>query len=299
MRLPWQWALAAILMCSCLAGTAEPPAKQKDPQSSYEPRSAPGAGQKFLETFVGNWEVVKTFHPRFGDPVRVQGACRQTMIHGGRFLQSEFVFHSAGAKTTGLGLIGFEADSGVFTSVWTDSRSTRMSLRRSQDKFDGKQIVLYSRSLQEGKESRRSRTVTRLEDDGRKILHRQYTSGPGGKERLVMELVMMRKPLTPVDARKKVGEKITVEMTVRAAKDRLERRGEIYLDAEMNFRDEKNFAVVITKTGAESLKKAGIADPAEHFKDKTIRATGTVKEVEKVPRIEIDDAKQIRLVKGK
>ncbi len=106
------------------------------------------------------------------------------------------------------------------------------------------------------------------------------------------------KPLTPVEARKKLGEKITVEMTVRTAKDRLEKRGEIYLDAEPDFRDEKNFALVITKAGAASLAKAGISNPAEHFKDKKIRATGTVKELDKVPRIEIDDAKQIHRVKG-
>jgi hypothetical protein len=103
-------------------------------------------------------------------------------------------------------------------------------------------------------------------------------------------------PLTPVEARKKIGEAVTVEMTVRSAKDRLEKRGEIYLDAERDFRDAKNFAVVITKTGATKLKEAGIDDPAAHFKDKKIRATGTVKEVQNVPRIEIDDAKQIRIV---
>lgn len=102
-------------------------------------------------------------------------------------------------------------------------------------------------------------------------------------------------PLPPVEARKKVGDSATVEMTVRAAKDRLEKRGEIYLDAEPDFRDLKNFAVVITKAGAASLKNAGIAAPADHFKDKKIRATGKVKEVDQIPRIEIDDAKQIRL----
>ena len=106
------------------------------------------------------------------------------------------------------------------------------------------------------------------------------------------------KPLSPVQARKKVGEKITVEMTVQAAKDRLEKRGEIYLDAEDDYRDAKNFAVVITRAGAAKLKEAGIDDPAEHFKGKTIRATGSVKEVDKVPRIEIDDAKQIEVVGG-
>jgi DNA/RNA endonuclease YhcR with UshA esterase domain len=104
-------------------------------------------------------------------------------------------------------------------------------------------------------------------------------------------------PLSPVEARKKVGESITVEMTVKTAKDRLEKRGEIYLDAEDDFRDEKNFAVVITKAGAAKLKDAGIDDPAKHFEGKKIRATGTVKEVDKVPRIEIDETKQIRIVK--
>jgi hypothetical protein len=78
-----------------------------------------------------------------------------------------------------------------------------------------------------------------------------------------------------------VGKKITVEMTVQAAKDRLEKRSEIYLNAETEFKDEKNFAVVLTRDGAASLKKAGSADPADHFKDKKIRATGTAKEVDK------------------
>src|SRR5262245_4295301 len=105
------------------------------------------------------------------------------------------------------------------------------------------------------------------------------------------------KALTPAEARKKVGEKILVEMTVKAAKDRLEKHGEIYLDSEENFKDKKNFAVVITRTGAASLKKAGVGDPAGHYKDKKIRATGKVKEVEKIPRIEIDDASQIKVVK--
>ena len=106
-------------------GADEPQAeKKKDPQSSFEPRSKPGDGQKFLEKFVGDWEVVKTFHPRTGKPVETKGECRQTMIHEGRFLQSEFVFGQDDKKTTGLGIIGYEAESGKFTSFWTDSRST-------------------------------------------------------------------------------------------------------------------------------------------------------------------------------
>ena len=55
--------------------------------------------------------------------------------------------------------------------------------------------MLFSRSLDaQEKESRTSRTVTRLEDEGRKLVHRQYALGPNGEERLMMELVMTRIP---------------------------------------------------------------------------------------------------------
>jgi hypothetical protein len=116
---------------------------------------------------------------------------------------------------------------------------------------------------------------------------------------LALLIGVEEKPLSPVEARKKVGEEITVEMKVQAAKDRLEKRGEIYLDAETDFRDEKNFAVVVTRAGAAKFKEAGVADIAEHFKDKTIRATGKVTEVDKIPRIEVDDPKQIKIVEPK
>ena len=47
---------------------------------------------------------------------------------------------------------------------------------------------------------------------------------------------------------------------------------------------------------AAGLKAAGIDDPAAHYKGKAVRATGTVKEVHGVPRIEVEEAKQIRVV---
>jgi len=104
------------------------------------------------------------------------------------------------------------------------------------------------------------------------------------------------KPLGPVEARKEVGKTITVEMTIKSAKDRLEKHNEIYLDAEENFKDPKNFAIVITKKGATKFKEAGIDSPANNFRGKTVRAKGVVKEVQKVPRIEIDDPAKLQIV---
>jgi hypothetical protein len=103
-------------------------------------------------------------------------------------------------------------------------------------------------------------------------------------------------PLTPTEAIKKVNEEVTVQMLVKASKNRLEKRGEIYLDSEEDFRDEKNLGIVITKTGAAKFKEAGVEDPAAHFKGKTIRVKGIVILKEKRPRIEVEDPNQIRIV---
>ncbi len=70
-----------------------------------------------------------------------------------------------------------------------------MSARQSREPFDGTKIVLYSLNLDpQAKESRRSKTISQLEDEGRKLIHRQYALGSAGEERLVMELIFTRKP---------------------------------------------------------------------------------------------------------
>jgi hypothetical protein len=187
---------AALLLVAGGPLAAQEPPKQParpDPQSTYEPRSGPGAGQAFLARFVGDWDVAKSFYPRGGgEPARSTGECRQAMIHGGRFLQSEFTFGKGADATTGTGVIGFEPSTGRFTSVWVDSRSTRMSIRQSREKFDGEQIILHAASP-DGPVARPSRTVTNLEDGGRRIVHRQYIAASDGAERLVMELILTRR----------------------------------------------------------------------------------------------------------
>lgn len=102
--------------------------------------------------------------------------------------------------------------------------------------------------------------------------------------------------LRPEEAGKHVGERVTAEMFVKASKDRLEKRKEIYLDSTEDHHDPQNLAAVITVAGAAKLKAAGIADPAAYFKGKTIRVTGKVTLKENEPRIEINDASQIHVV---
>jgi hypothetical protein len=104
------------------------------------------------------------------------------------------------------------------------------------------------------------------------------------------------KPLTPAEAIKRVNEAVLVQMRVKATKDRLEKRGEIYLDSEEDYRDAKNLGIVVTRAGAAKFKKAGVEEPAVHFKGKLIRVKGTVLIKDHRPRIEVDDPRQIQIV---
>ena len=96
-------------------------------------------------------------------------------------------------------------------------------------------------------------------------------------------------------ARDHVGERRTVETTIAASKDATKRR-EYYLDSEPNFGDEKNFTVVISYDHADKFKAAGIDNPAEHFKGKTIRVTGTLIRENNQVRIRVEDPAQIKPV---
>src|SRR5262249_33621211 len=105
-------AVIMILLGAGFTLAQQKPLTPPDPQSAFEPRSAPGAGQKFLKRFVGRWDVEKAFYPRSGDPVRSKGKCVQTMMHGDRFLKSEFSFERKGSTETGTGIIGFDTNTG-------------------------------------------------------------------------------------------------------------------------------------------------------------------------------------------
>src|SRR5436190_175864 len=82
-------------------------------------------------------------------------------------------------------------------------------------------------------------------------------------------------PITPAEAIKQIGKlEVLVEMVVVKAKDRLEKRGIIYLDSEADYKDPKNLGVAISAEAAAKFKKKGIAEPAAYFQGKTIRVRG-------------------------
>jgi DNA/RNA endonuclease YhcR with UshA esterase domain len=103
------------------------------------------------------------------------------------------------------------------------------------------------------------------------------------------------KALAPAEAAKKVNEKVTVEMEVKSAGGRSNR----YLNSEPDYKSHDNFAIFISKDVLPKFKEAKIDDPADFYKGKTIRVTGTVTVYDGAPRIEIEGPDQIKVVEKK
>jgi hypothetical protein len=69
-----KWITATLLIATA--------AVAQQTHNQYEPPNVPGAGQKLLAKFMGDWDVVKTFFPMNGKPIVTKGTCKQYMIQG-------------------------------------------------------------------------------------------------------------------------------------------------------------------------------------------------------------------------
>ncbi|MBY0396264.1 MAG: hypothetical protein K2X91_07315, partial [Thermoleophilia bacterium] len=71
-----------------------------------------------------------------------------------------------------------------------------------------------------------------------------------------------------------------------------------YLDSEADYDSPTNLAVLIDYDHAPAFKAKGIDNPAEHYKGKRIRVTGTVIREEDQTRIRVTDPARIEVVAG-
>ena len=106
------------------------------------------------------------------------------------------------------------------------------------------------------------------------------------------------KPIAPAEAAKSIDKKCVVEMEVKSTGKTANGRT-VFLNSEANYRDGKNFTVMLGRAVLAKYKKVKVEDAAEHFKGKTIRVSGTVKLYNKKPEIVVDDPAQITVVEKK
>jgi len=99
-------------------------------------------------------------------------------------------------------------------------------------------------------------------------------------------------PITAEEALKRVDQRVTVLMEVKSTGGNTAR----FLNSETDFRSEKNFAVFIPNLALASYKKAGIEDPGQFFKGKTIKVSGQIVLSQERPVIRAENPDQIKVV---
>lgn len=104
------------------------------------------------------------------------------------------------------------------------------------------------------------------------------------------------RPIAAADATAQIGKPaVFVVLTVQGAKDRLAKRGNIYLDSEDDFKDPKNLCVAIAAAAAAKFKKQGIVDLAGLCRGKVIRVRGCAMRFDERPYLLVHGPDQIEI----
>lgn len=104
------------------------------------------------------------------------------------------------------------------------------------------------------------------------------------------------KPLPPAEAKNHVGKSIAVEMVVKASKKSVKRKL-VFLDSHEPHTDPDNLGVTLTEAvEADLARKHSTDDVAKFFRDRTIRATGTIVRREDHTYLDLEKAEHLSLV---
>lgn len=101
--------------------------------------------------------------------------------------------------------------------------------------------------------------------------------------------------IKPEEAVYHAGETCRVQFEVKASR-LLRDQKIVFLNSRANYQDEENFTVVIFSAGLKKFQENNIADPAAHYKDKTILVTGGVTLRSGKAQIKVDNPEQITVV---
>ncbi len=134
-----------------------------------------------------------------------------------------------------------------------------------------------------------------LRDDGGEIVLRQVFPLSLLKPRGAPLAKLSQGVVGPEEARRRVGEEVTVQFPVRGGRA-VSMGKRILLNSEPDFRNARNFTVVIDEKALTGpLEKATFAT----FKDTTVRAKGTVAKYQDQFEIIVTDPKRLEIVEGK
>lgn len=130
-----------ILLLTTIVHAQELTPEQMDEMMAL---AQPGPEHKMLEELVGTWEQTIKFWMKPGaEPSEMNGKSVNTMILGGRFLQSNVTSGEGEMKMEGLNLMGFDRRHKHFTTIGFDTWGTYFVTAAGPYNEETKSIVMY------------------------------------------------------------------------------------------------------------------------------------------------------------
>lgn len=188
--------LTLALLLAGLALAQEKPKIEKAPAPAADPMmeawikaSSPGEPHKLMARYVGEWVAeVKLWMDPAGEPMVSKGKGTNTLIFGGRYLESRFAGEFQGQPFEGIGYMGYDNVQQKFVNFWIDSSSTWFMLSTGTADKDGK-TWRSSGEVSDPMTGRmkpyRDESVFETPD---RMVSRAYDKTPDGKEFKSMEI---------------------------------------------------------------------------------------------------------------
>jgi hypothetical protein len=186
--------LAGLAMAQEKAQLGKAPEPAADPMmEAWIKASSPGEAHKLMQKHVGEWVAeVKLWMDPSAEPMVSKGKGTNTLIFGGRYLESRFVGEFQGQPFEGIGYMGYDNVQKKFVNFWIDSSSTWFMLSSGTTDKAGK-VWRNSGEVSDPMTGKmkpyREEAVFETPD---RIVSRAYDKTPDGKEFKSMEITYTR-----------------------------------------------------------------------------------------------------------
>lgn len=196
--------LSISCTCLCLLVTAstvlakdKAPDKQMDHQAmmeAYAKLATPGEPHKQLASHAGSWTTkTKSWMEPDKPPMESSGACDNTVLLEGRFLQQKCTGEMMGQPFIGIGVHGYDNATRKYVTTWIDSMGTGIFFMEGTGSADGKTVTLNGSHPDPMGGIMKHRAVWKFVDPNTQTFEMYGSGTQHGDEMKMMEITYKRK----------------------------------------------------------------------------------------------------------
>ena len=171
---------------------APPPMDSAASMKAMHDFATPGSMQQMLAKSTGTWsEDITMWMSAGAPPSKTTSKSVNTMILGGRYLESRHTGNFMGMPFEGLSILGYNNGTKSFQSSWVDNFGTGVTLMEGKWDSTSRSITSTGKTFEPttGKEMSIKQVFTLVDDNHQKM---EMYAAMGGKESKTMEILLKK-----------------------------------------------------------------------------------------------------------